>query len=624
MSNAGFPINDLLRRKLQTTLTAATLTLSVASTLFLLFFSNRLGLGIASSKGTLTLGLTGIFSQFILFIGALIFIVGAVLTSFIVFLMMAQRTRDFGLIKAAGCPNNLVAGYFMTELLIVTFVGCVLGVFLGFLMDFAVSNVVFSGYQLPNFWFVPLVFIAFFALAIFFGLRPILKASRMSPIQALSPVNYYGLTVGPKLKPLSRSGLTWRIASRSLLRRQSASLRIMILLSIVFILLTVSVTGEIIDKDTTTSWIQTPLDSKIIAIAHISMENQYNLLLSKFSEAKETSDFNYSDPKIAIPEAVIQKLTSLPSVSVVDSRLIILERLYEISNFTIDPYTSATLPVGDSREGDAIVVGVNPQKLVGKWSIKGRFLSGNGELEAVVGDSVSQSMFYYHPSQFVVLSDPLVEGIRIKNTTFSIVGICVDPLNSGQVSYVPIDKLKNATGITNSNLILIKLNDSTDRDAGISQIKRIVQAADSDLQVFELGEAVDHNVIFLSSTWQTIMLSPLFTIASAAMCFVGYMMLAMDEQRQEFAILRAVGAKPRIIVAILAIQGAIVLISSFAIGISLGIIITLLILMTNPLITAFSVVNIATWLSVALIGMFIFSLYPAFRLAKASILKIMT
>ncbi len=117
MSKAAFPINDLLRRKLQTSLTITTLTLSVASTLFLLLFSSRLGFGVASATGTLTQGLTAIFSQFILFIGVLIFAVGAVLTSFIAFLMMAQRTRDFGLIKAAGCPNSLVAGYFMTELI---------------------------------------------------------------------------------------------------------------------------------------------------------------------------------------------------------------------------------------------------------------------------------------------------------------------------------------------------------------------------------------------------------------------------------------------------------------------------------------------------------------------------
>ena len=301
MSSTGFPINDLLRRKLQTSLTVATLTLSVASTLFLLLFSSRLGLGIASTKGTLTLGLTAIFSQFILFIGVLIFVVGAVLTSFVVFLMMAQRTRDFGLIKAAGCPNSLVGGYFMTELLIVTSVGCVLGIVFGFLGDFVAAEFVFSSYTLPFFWFAPIVFAAFFVLALFFGLQPILKASRISPIKALSPVNYYGLTTATKHKALRRSGLSWRLASRSLFRRHSASIRIIILLLIVFILLTISVAGGIIASGTTISWVQKTVDSDTIAVAHTSLGNQYKLLLSKFSGAKETVDFNYSDPNLAIP-----------------------------------------------------------------------------------------------------------------------------------------------------------------------------------------------------------------------------------------------------------------------------------------------------------------------------------
>ena len=56
---------------------------------------------------------------------------------------MAQRTRDFGLMKAAGCPNSLVGGYFMTELLMTSFMGCILGIVFGFLMDYVVANEVF-------------------------------------------------------------------------------------------------------------------------------------------------------------------------------------------------------------------------------------------------------------------------------------------------------------------------------------------------------------------------------------------------------------------------------------------------------------------------------------------------
>ena len=184
--------------------------------------------------------------------------------------------------------------------------------------------------------------------------------------------------------------------------------------------------------------------------------------------------------------------------------------------------------------------------------------------------------------------------------------------------------LENITGLSNPNLLLVTLNSSTDQSAAIAQIKTLIQSIDPNLNVFPLNSVVEKNTNFLASTWQTIMLLPLFILASAALCLVGYMMLAVDEQHQEFAVLRAVGAKPRIVIFVLAIQSLIVLFSSFAVGISLGTIITLLILMPQPLVTSFTILEITGWLLAALAGMFLFSLYPAFRLAKASILKIMT
>jgi len=67
-------------------------------------------------------------------------------------------------------------------------------------------------------------------------------------------------------------------------------------------------------------------------------------------------------------------------VSLVDSRLIVKGQVKEVGNFTIDPDTSATYPVGDSREGESIVIGVDPQKITGNWSIKGRFLNSTDHL----------------------------------------------------------------------------------------------------------------------------------------------------------------------------------------------------------------------------------------------------
>jgi len=74
----------------------------------------------------------------------------------------------------------------------------------------------------------------------------------------------------------------------------------------------------------------------------------------------------------------------------------------------------------------------------------------------------------------------------------------------------------------------------------------------------------------------------------------------------------------------LAIQSLIVLISSFAVGISLGYHYNFAYFDASA--ASYKRYNLRDnrLASAALAGMFLFSLYPAFRLAKASILKIMT
>jgi len=626
MSKAAFPVNDLLRRKLQTSLTVFTFTLSVASTLFLLLFSRRIGWGITSAGDSLTYGLSAVFSQFMLFIGVLIFTVGAVITSFIIFLMMKQRTRDFGLIKAAGCPNALVFGYFMTELIVVTFLGCVLGVALAFAADFTVTQSFhFQAYQkTPDLWLAPLVFAVFFVLALIFGAKPMLDAARVSPIKALSPVQYFGLTTGNKLKPLSRFGLTLKIAYRSFVRRQSASVRIVILLSTVFLLLTVSISGGVIANDTTSSWVENAMGTNVVIIAHKSMGIQYMQLLSKFSGATENGDFNYLDAELAVPDTLLQQLESVQGVETVDARLILKAHVQEVSNFTIDPETLATLPIGDSRERDSLIVGVNPQKVTATWFVKGRFLTAEETDEAVIGDSIAQTMFSSDPHAGIHLADPLLQGIRLQNWSFSIVGVVVDPINNGKVTYVLIEKLQNLTGISDANMVLVKIDKSADRSAVLAQIKNEVSRVNAVFSAFDLDEVRQENLGFLGSAWSAVMLLPLFTLTSATLCLIGYSMLALEEQRQEFAVLRAMGAKPETVVTILAIQSLIVLISSLAVGVSLGIIITLMILTQQPVVTIFSILEISGWLSAALVGMLLLSLWPAVKFAKKPILKIMS
>lgn len=622
--NQSFPVKDLLRRRFQTSLTITILTLSVASTLFLLFFSSRIGLSISSNQGTLTLGLSALFSQFMQFIGVLIFIVGGILTSFIIFLMLTQRTRDFGLIKAAGCPNALVAGYFMTELLIVTVSGCVLGVVFGLITDYMVAILVFHFYTIPNLWFILLIFAIFLVLSLFFGTRPILKAAKMSPIKALSSTIYYGLTSEKRHKPLSRTGITWQISLRSLVRRQSSTVRIIVLLSAVFILLTVSISGGIIANNTTKSWVEESVNPNTLIIAHNSMNEAYKRLLATFSGSQNSINFNYSDQNLAVSDTVIEQLKIIADVEKVDARLILKEEVQEISNFTIDNDSGATFSVGDNRKSDSIIIGIDPGNMIGSLPLKGQFLSNNSVLEAVIGDSISNIMYSVDSRRKIMFSDPLLQSIRIQNTTFRILGVCVDQMNNGLTTYVPISKLKDITGISNPNIIFITLKNDVDRDIAIDEIKTSIQSIDSDLDVFTLNDAVNNNLNFLASIWSAIMLLPFLTLISASLCLVGYSILTIEEQHQELGILRAIGTKPNVITRILSIQSIIILLSSLGFGISLGTMFTLMVLMANPVVTIITIIEITAWILVSLTIMFLLCLYPAFKLAKMPILKMLT
>jgi ABC-type antimicrobial peptide transport system permease subunit len=617
MSETFFPVNDLLRRKRQTILALISLTTCVASTLFLLLFAEHVGFGITSSaEKTLTLGYSAIFSSFLLFVGILIFAVGAVIVSFIAFLMMVQRTRDFGLIKAAGCPNGLIFGYFLTELLIVLFTGCALGVSVGYLTDYAVINM--GAFQLYpkalNFWYAPLVFVTFFVFGLIFGLKPLLNAARMSPIVALSPTHYFGLSVGNRFKALSKSRLRLKIASRSLFRRQSATVRIVVFLSTVFVLLTVSITGGIIANDTTTSRVEQAVGKDVILVAYKDMVNQYISLLSKFSGAKEQTDFTYLDPNFAISDAALQQLNSISGVAAFETRLVCEGHMQELMNFTFNPNTLETIPVGDHRETDTLIVGVDAEKVLSSWFIDGRFLRDENSSEAVVGDSVAAAMF----------EAPLSQSFRMQNSTFNIVGMCLDPLNNGFVTFVSLEKLESLTMFPSPNIVLVQLSPEVDRSSVITQLRDRLANVDQDLMAVELNGTLQENVGFLGALWSVVMFLPLFSLIAATLCLIAYLVLVIDEQHKEFAVLRAMGAKSKTVVSILAVQSLIVLFSSFAVGISFGVIITLMILISHPVVTSFTILEISAWLFAALAGLFLFSLYPAVRFSKKPILQMMS
>ncbi len=617
MSETSFPINDLLRRKLQTSLTVASLTLCVASTVYLLLFAEDIGFRTSlAAEGILTLGFSMVFSRFIAFVGLLMVITGAVMVSFLVFVMMSQRVKDIGLIRAIGCPSDVVFGYFVTELLMVTFVSCFLGAILGILADYASIGLFnFFGFHIQqrpvNFWLVLLVSALFFVLTLIFGIKPILGVTKVEPAKAISPTYHFGLSKEPGFKVISKSGFTTKIALRSLYRRKSATIRIILCLATVFTLVTIAVAGGIIAGDTTKNWVEKALGRDTVLIAHHDMCGQYITLLSKFYEAKENLHFNYTKQEYLVSENLLNRLETISGVRV-DPRLIVKAYVKEVPGEVFDSKSATITSVGDSREGESLIVGVEPEKALGEWFIEGEFLRKDEEWEATIGDSLSQKMF----------SMPLNQHIIIHGRIFDVTGVCLEPINNGNVTFVPLQTLQNVTGVSKPNVVMVKV-DSGNRSEVLEHVRASVENISPEFEVFELNEVLEENLGFIGHIWSTLMFLPLFSLAAASLCLTGYVVLAIAEQRQELGVLRALGMNPKTVAKIVSEQSLIVLLSSCGVGISIGIIITLLILVPEPVITSYTVLQITGWLLFTSLVMFVSSLYPTIEFARKSIMEAM-
>ncbi|MCX8153720.1 MAG: hypothetical protein N3E52_04730 [Candidatus Bathyarchaeota archaeon] len=116
-----------------------------------------------------------------------------------------------------------------------------------------------------------------------------------------------------------------------------------------------------------------------------------------------------------------------------------------------------------------------------------------------------------------MFSQPLVQSVRLFNKTFSVVGVCVDPINNGRVLYVSLKQLQNITSMPNINVVLVKFASSADRAAPLAQINAEIHSVNPDFAIMELDDALRELLNFLGSAWLTVLFLPLFTLASAAL-----------------------------------------------------------------------------------------------------------
>jgi len=598
-------------------LTVLGLTITTAATLFLVIFGSNLGFEIIflDRRGQLTSGFTNIFNQFIQTVGILNLVTGPIITSFLVHLTMSGRIRDIGVMKSSGCLGRSIFSYFFTELSLIIFLSTTVGVILGitsyYLAIFFLNSTGFSVSQNLNVGAILLVAAISILFSHIVGMLPIKRASKAKPTEAMSPTYILGTSTGLGKGITSKLGFTFKIACRNLIRRKSTTSQAIICLTVVLTLTTVTIAGGMTANQTTVSYAERAIGRNIVIVGHPTVTDRYVSLLSRFFKQKEMQQIGYFSSEFSVSDSLISKLEQIQGVNRVDPRLILETIVHEVPGIIPDPVeqTNAII-IGGNRADEALIIGVKSENVVNDWLTLGRKLEKNDQDSTMIGDSLAVNLFYRALNQSIKIFD---DG----SLPYNIVGICVDPLNNGKVVYIPIETLHKTVGQQGYNLVFLQIDPQQNPEV-IAQVTN--EAAEEDFNVVELDTTLNKHINFLDNIWSQLMFLPLFSLATAAISLISYLMLSTSGQQYEFGVMRALGAKPKTIMKMVFSEALLIILVSGAIGISVGLFIAFELLIPEPVISQSTIISVSVLLAATIGLLCVSSLYPAVKAVKKTVI----
>ncbi|MGI6084624.1 MAG: ABC transporter permease [Acetivibrionales bacterium] len=126
----------------------------------------------------------GIFTAFIAAVAAISLLVGGVGVMNIMLVSVTERTREIGIRKAIGAKTSNIMFQFLTESVIISCIGGIIGLILGVSGAYFLGRLAgISPFISPQIIMISIGFSS--AVGIFFGIYPAKKAAKLDPIEAL-------------------------------------------------------------------------------------------------------------------------------------------------------------------------------------------------------------------------------------------------------------------------------------------------------------------------------------------------------------------------------------------------------------------------------------------------------
>ena len=146
---------------------------------------NNFGMATAASVIKQFNQITGTVALVMVVLSSIGLLVGGIGVMNIMLVSVTERTREIGIRKAIGARRQDIIWQFLLEAMTLTGAGGVLGILLGYFLNFGVPLIFPNIKPTVPLWAVLMGFLVSVSIGLFFGMWPAMKASRLDPIVAL-------------------------------------------------------------------------------------------------------------------------------------------------------------------------------------------------------------------------------------------------------------------------------------------------------------------------------------------------------------------------------------------------------------------------------------------------------